>query len=313
MSLFWRVFLANAAILLAGLLALVVAPVGIDANPSAHQLATLVAGVAVMVVVDWFILRPFFRPLEQLVRRMDTADVLAGGQRVPVTGPREVGQLETAFNTMMERLEDERRAAGGRALSALERERQRIAANLHDEVGQTMTGILFLLKRLEDDVPPRQRPAFAEAQQAVRASLEDVRRMAQELRPESLDHLGLTAALANLARRFSDRTGIPVRRELQSGLPSLDPDVEVVLYRVAQEALTNAARHSGASEVVLALGRVDDRIVFRVFDDGHGMNGRPEGGGLRGIRERALIIGAAVAIQRAPTGGVEIRLEVPAA
>ncbi|HEY1369438.1 MAG TPA: sensor histidine kinase [Gaiellaceae bacterium] len=312
MSLFWRVFLANAAILVAGIVVLAFTPVRVSRHVSAPELIDLLVGLAVMVVVNWVLLRPLFRPLERLSRRMDDVDVLRGGQRVAVDSPGEVGALERAFNTMMERLETERREAGARTLHAQEQERQRIARGLHDEVGQTMTGVLFQLKRLAGVVEPEQREALAEAQRAVRASLEDVRRMAQELRPEILDHLGLASALTSLSRTFSQRTGIPVRRRLESDLPHLEPDVELVLYRVAQESLTNAARHSGASEIILSLEHEGDGVVLRVIDNGRGFNGTPrEGGGLRGIREWALIVGGAAAIKKAPTGGVEVRLQVP--
>jgi two-component system sensor histidine kinase UhpB len=151
-----------------------------------------------------------------------------------------------------------------------------------------------------------------EAQQAVRANLEEVRRIAQELRPEALDHLGLASALNNLAQVFARRTSIAVNRQIDSQLGELDRNVELVFYRVAQESLTNVARHSNATEALLALSRNGDSVVLQVADNGHGFN-RPlrEGGGLRGIRENALIIGGALAIKPSPTGGVEVRLEVP--
>jgi two-component system, NarL family, sensor histidine kinase UhpB len=312
MPLFWRVFLANAAILLAGILVLALTPLRVSKHAALPDIIDLLGGLALMVVVNWLILRPLFRPLERLAGRMEEADVLRGGQRVPIDSTGEVGALEYAFNKMMERLETERREAGARALNTQEEERQRIARGLHDEVGQTMTGVLLLLKRLAHDARLEQHAALSEAQAAVKASLEDVRRTAQELRPEILDHLGLTSGLTNLARTFSERTGIPVRRQLPSRLPRLDPKVELVLYRVAQEGLTNAARHSGASEVTLTLEHDADSVVLRVLDNGRGFDGKhAEGGGLRGIRERALIVGGAVAIKPAPAGGAEIRLQVP--
>jgi two-component system, NarL family, sensor histidine kinase UhpB len=312
MPLFWRVFLANAAILLAGILALALTPLRVSEHATLREILDLLAGLVLMIVVNWLILRPQFRPLERLAGRMEEADVLRGGQRVPTESSGEVGALERSFNTMMERLETERREAGARALTTQEEERQRIARGLHDEVGQTMTGVLLVLKRLGRDATPEQQDALSEAQAAVKASLEDVRRTAQELRPEILDHLDLPSALTNLARTFTDRTGIPVQRQLITQLPKLDPSVELVLYRVAQEGLTNAARHSGASEVTLMLEHDADSVVLRVLDNGQGFDGsRAEGGGLRGIRERALIVGGAVAIKPAPTGGVEIRLQVP--
>ena len=311
MPLFWRVFLVNAAILLVGLV-LALTPPSVSTHGTVPEIIDLFGGLALMIVANWLILRRLFRPLERLAGQMEKADVLRGGQRVPVDSTGEVGALEHAFNTMMERLETERREAGARTLNAQEEERQRIARGLHDEVGQTMTGVLLLLKRLAHDATPEQGAALSGAQAAVKASLEDVRRTAQELRPEILDHLGLSSALTNLARTFSDRTGITVRRQLPTHLPGLDPQVELVLYRVAQEGLTNAARHSGASEVTLTLEHDVDRVVLCVLDNGRGFDGRrAEGGGLRGIRERALIVGGAVAIKPSPTGGVEIRLQVP--
>jgi len=135
MSLFWRVFLANAAILVAGIVVLALTPVRVSRHVSAPELIDLLVGLGVMVVVNWVLLRPLFRPLERLSRRMDDVDVLRGGQRVVVDSPGEVGALERAFNTMMERLETERREAGARTLHAQEQERQRIARGLHDEVG----------------------------------------------------------------------------------------------------------------------------------------------------------------------------------
>jgi two-component system, NarL family, sensor histidine kinase UhpB len=312
MRLFWRVFLANAAILLAGILALALTPLKVGEHATLRQIIDLLAGLALMIVVNWLILRPLFRPLERLAGRMEEADVLRGGQRLPIDSSGEVGALEQAFNRMMERLETERREAGARALNTQEEERQRIARGLHDEVGQTMTGVLLVLKRLGRDATPEQRAALAEAQAAIKASLEDVRRTAQELRPEILDHLDLPSALTNLARTFSDRTGIPVRRQLAAQFPKLDPKIELVLYRVAQEGLTNAARHSGANEVTLTLEHDADSVVLRVLDNGRGFDDRSaEGGGLRGIRERALIVGGAVAIKPGRTDGVEIRLQVP--
>ena len=314
MPLFWRVFLANATILLAGILVLAFTPLRVSKHATLREIIDLLGGLALMIIVNWLILRPLFRPLERLAGRMEEADVLRGGQRVPIESSGEVGALEQAFNTMMERLETERREAGARALNAQEEERQRIARGLHDEVGQTMTGVLLLLKRLAQDAMQEQHTALGEAQAAVKASLEDVRRTAQELRPEILDHLGLPSALTNLARTFSVRTGIPVQRQFALQRPKLDPKIELVLYRVAQEGLTNAARHSGANEVTLTLEHDADSVVLRVLDDGRGFEGNhAEGGGLRGIRERALIVGAAVAIKPAPSGGVEIRLQVPVA
>jgi two-component system, NarL family, sensor histidine kinase UhpB len=271
MSLFWRVFAANAAILAAGalVLAFVPGPLHIDAL---IDLTALLIGILIMRVVNGVLLRHLFRPLERLAGQMEAADVLRGGQRVPVASSEEIGTLERAFNTMFERLESERRDAGAYALKAQEEERQRLARGLHDEVGQSMTAVLLQLKRLTVNATEEQRAQLAEAQEVVKTSLEDVRRLAQELRPELLDHLGLASALGNLATGFERHSHVRVRRQLERDLPPLDPHVELVIYRVAQESLTNVARHAQATEVLLALERGTDGVVLRVIDNGQGFD-----------------------------------------
>ena len=313
MSLFWRVFAANAAILTAGALVLAFAPGPLEGHRALIDLGGLFIGLLVMLVVNGVLLLRLFRPLERLAGRMEAADVLRGEPRVPAVSPGEVGTLERAFNRMLDRLERERRDAGAHALKAQEDERQRLARGLHDEVGQSMTAVLLQLKRITASAGPEQRAQLAEAQEVVKTSLEDVRRLAQELRPELLDHLGLASALGNLASGFERHSHVRVRQQLERDLPPLDPHAELVIYRVAQESLTNVARHAQATEVLLSLQRGNDSVVLRVIDNGQGFDpGHAEGGGLRGIRERALIVGGAAAINPGPGGGVEVRLEVPA-
>jgi two-component system sensor histidine kinase UhpB len=313
MSLFWRVFAANAAILIVGTVVLVVYPGPLHEHRALVDLTVLAIALLVMVLVNGLLLRHLLRPLERLAARMESADVLRGGQRLPVDSPGEIGALERTFNRMLERLEKERRDAGAHALQAQEEERQRLARGLHDEIGQSMTAVLLQLKRLTASASPEQLAQLAEAQQVVKTSLDDVRRLAQELRPELLDHLGLASALAELASGFEQRTNVRVQQRLERDLPPLDPRAELVLYRVAQESLTNVARHAEASEVLLSLERGKGSVVLRVVDDGRGFDPEHvEGSGLRGIRERALIVRGAVAVKPGPNGGVEVRLEVPA-
>jgi two-component system sensor histidine kinase UhpB len=139
-----------------------------------------------------------------------------------------------------------------------------------------------------------------------------VRRISSGLRPEMLEHLGLVSALTELATTFSRVSGIRVERRFDQSLPKLAPDAELAVYRIAQESLTNVARHAQATQVTVALEQGFDSVVLRVIDDGRGLAGEPdEHGGLRSMRERALLIGAALAIKPAPSAGVEVRLEVP--
>jgi two-component system sensor histidine kinase UhpB len=315
MSLFWRVFAANAAVMIAGLLVLILTPVSVSPTVTGTEAAVLAGGTLVLLAVNLLLLRSALHPLSRLAQRMQQLDLLQETTRVAPEGTGEVAMLETAFNEMIDRLEAERRQAASRSLVAQEAERERIARELHDQVGQEMTGVLFQLNRLAAAANGGARPELAEAQATVRATLDDIRTIAQELRPETLDHLGLPRAIRSLATRFERRTGLAVQLDLAEDLPALSSGTELALYRVAQESLTNVARHADASvvEVSLRANSERGRVVLRVADDGRGFGaGSSEGGGLRGIRERALIVDGEVAIGASPAGGVEIRLEVPA-
>jgi two-component system sensor histidine kinase UhpB len=313
MSLFWRVFATNAALLLLAAIVLGVSPITVSWPIALTEAVVLTLGLVAMLAANAALLRPAFEPLERLARRMGDVDLLRPGQRFAVVARGEILALVEAFNQMLERLEAERRESGRRAVAAQEAERKRVASELHDEVGQAMTAVLMLLARLQDAVVPERRPELVDAQEAIRGSLEEVRRIAQELRPELLEHLGLVSALTALARTFSARTGIEVDCRFAAELPKLDRDVELALYRIVQESLTNVARHAGATRARLSMEPRQGGVVVCVVDDGRGVHGPlREGGGVRGMRERALVAGGELAITAAQTGGVEVRVDVPA-
>jgi len=315
MSLFWRVFITNGVLLVAAGLALALSPLTVSAPIAAVEAVVLGIGLLLLLAANYILLRRNLGPLERLARGMRDADVLRPGRRLSPVGEGEIADLVRSFNDMLGRLEAERRESGRRALAAQEAERKRIAAELHDEVGQSLTGVLLLLERIAGEVPAERRSVFAETQQAVRSTLDEARRIAQELRPEMLEHLGLVSALKSLGASFAERTGLAIDWHFAPGLPAVDPEAEVAVFRIAQESLTNVARHSDVTRVSLSLEPGRHSLVLRVVDNGRGMNGGSpaSGGGLRGMRERAVVIGAALAVKRASTGGVEIRLEVPAA
>src|SRR5205085_3034315 len=227
----------------------------------------------------------------------------------------EAGELAVTFNEMLRRLQAERREATGRVLAGQEAERLRIAQELHDQVGQELTAVLVMLARLEARASEELRSAVLEAQECVRASLEDVRRIAIDLRPEALDDLGLESALAVLCDRFSERSGLEVSYEIREALPDISPEAELVIYRVAQEALTNVARHSGGGRAELSVRSDKGVVVLTLRDYGKGVVAdHPEGSGIRGMRERATLIGATLQIRGTDVGpGTEVRLRVPVA
>jgi two-component system sensor histidine kinase UhpB len=306
LPLLWRVFAINATLLVIATLVILLARERIHTSLAFVEGVDVAVGLVLMLAANLLLLRHTLRPVQRLVERMRTVDLLRPGQRLPEEGGLEVGQLVRVFNQMLDRLESERRESGARALRAQESERARIARGLHDEVGQVLTGVLL---QLEGE------GRSEETKAAVRQALDEVRRIARELRPEMLEHLGLVSALIELSRKFADQSGLRIDRDFSDRLPPLSDDAELAVYRVAQESLTNVARHAHASRVGIALEPGPGSVVLRVVDDGRGMDeaGALNGhGGLRGMRERAVLVGGALAVKRAHRGGVEVRLEVPA-
>lgn len=311
LPLYWRVFAVNAGLLTAIAIVLIVTPVTISFPIALFEAIGVLAGLAVTIAVNALLLRRAFAPLARLTQRMETVDLLRPGQRLHVRRDDEIGSVVATFNRMLDRLEAERKESGRRVLAAQEAERVGIARDLHDEVGQVLTGVLLQLNSIAEAAPEHDE-ALGEARHAVRHALDEVRRISSELRPEMLEQLGLVSALTELTSSFARVTGITVERRFSASLPKFPPETELAIYRVAQESLTNVARHAHAGHVTIALEPGHGRVVLRIADDGRGFANAPaEHGGLRSMRERALLVGGALAIKEAPGGGVEVRLEVP--
>lgn len=309
----WRVFAANAAVFALAFAVLALAPVTLHASIRIEELVLLLAGLVVMLVLDLLLLRQALGPLDRLARVMRRVDLLHPGQRA--TGfersSSEVLALAQAFNEMLERLEAERHESSGRVLAAQEAERLRIARELHDELGQTLTAVAL---RAEHTAQHKgaEHPEFTELAAIVQQSLADVRRISLELRPGALEELGLLNAMISLCARVGEQTGIRIDRQLEGPLPELPSDVELAIYRIAQEALTNALRHARSPEVTVSLTRVGGDLLLSVRDYGEGL---PEhvvaGGGLTGMRERAMLIGAALELESIRGAGLEVTLRLP--
>lgn len=314
MPLVWRVFGLNAAILIAAVvLTVVVLPPHVLAAPAAEEeVAILLLSICLMLALNLLLLRHAFAPLRRLTETMRKVDLLRPGQRVPVeASASEVMELGGTFNEMLERLEAERQESAGRALAAQEGERLRVAQELHDEIGQSLTAVLLDLARAERQAPDDEKEQLRAIQEGVRASLDDARRIALELRPEALDDLGLAAALLVLAERFGASGGVKIDPRIERPLPPLGYEKELVVYRVAQEALTNVIRHARADRAALSLARNGSHLELRVRDNGQGLRDSGAGGGMRGMRERALLVHAELNIRELPQGGVEVALDLP--
>ncbi|GAA2343906.1 HAMP domain-containing sensor histidine kinase [Saccharopolyspora halophila] len=312
MSLFWRIFLLNAAVFVAAAAVLMLSPATISAPVSSAEVVVVLVGLMAMLVANLVLLRIGFRPLGRLIRAMTSVDLLRpGASRPAVSGHGEVAALISAFNAMLDRLETERATSNARALSAQEAERRRIARELHDEVGQSLTAVLLELKHVADEAPGAVATSLHQVQEITRDSLDEISRIARRLRPGVLEELGLASALKSLTVEARDHAGLAARCRVDGELPGLDDSAELVIYRVAQESITNATRHSGAVHLDVLLRSDEHGIRLRVRDDGRGIGEAPEGAGIRGMRERALLVGAELTIGDAPDGGTEVLLHLP--
>jgi two-component system sensor histidine kinase UhpB len=307
LPLFWRLFIPNATVLAAASVVLMLRP------PNGRVLV-LAGGLVMMLAVNLVLMRRAFAPLTRLTTLMERVDPLRPGERLPhPASPSEVTVLTGSFNAMLDRLEAERRDSARRALSEREAERRRLAAELHDELGQHLTAILLQIERMAETAPSPLRDQLLDLRGDVRDGIEDVRRLARQLRPEALDTLGLVPALTNLVERLAERTDVRIGRSLQRNLPPLGDDEELVLFRVAQECLTNAIRHAGASQIDVRLECDAQRVRLCVRDDGAGLPERGAlDGGIRTMRERAVSVGGQLDIESGRgRRGTEVRLDLP--
>ncbi len=271
-----------------------------------------------VLATQLFRLRRRFAPLESLIEEMEKVDLGRPGPLLPpsidgIGETSEVERIELAFLRMMRRLEAERRRAGSAALAAQEEERARVARDLHDEVNQSLTGLLLRLEAAREAAPPEMEAELAATKALANQAMRELLSLARQLRPTALDDLGLGAALAGQVEQLAHGE-IEAEFRADGDLSDLGDDAQLVVYRVAQEALSNAARHSGAVHVEVSLRRREDGgVELLVADDGRGFAfDESEGGlGIAGMRERALLIGGELTIESRPDRGTTVRLTVP--
>ena len=313
-SLLGWIFLVNASVVVIAAILLAVTPIEISAPIAVEQLVLIAFGLGVLLALDFVLLRRLLAPLVRLTEVMASVDPDRPGRRLPFAPfSREGAALAKAFDGMLDRLESARRQAARTSLAAQEAERLRVARELHDEIGQTLTAVVLQAERAAEGDPAVAQHELSRVAEAVHDSLDEVRRISRELRPEALDDLGLINALIALCSRVSAESGPQIRRELDSDLPPLSPDVELVVYRIAQEGLTNALRHAEATTATLTLKVVSESVYLAVEDDGRGMPADvPEdSAGIAGMRERALLVGGQLSIESPPGGGTRVCLRLP--
>lgn len=309
-SLLTQILAVNALLLSAavpGAVALSRMEIGGD---GAHQALAAVAAILATILVNGFVVRRRLWPLERLIATMERVDLQNPGARVdiPEADSEDVVRLHHAFNRMLDRLEQERAATGTAVLRAQEQERARLARDLHDEANQSLTGLLLKLEAAALHAPADLRPELAETKALAGDAMDELLRLARELRPALLDDLGLTAALEAQVERFSRDAGIDARLKLNGSLDGLSENEQIVVYRVVQESLSNVAHHAAARHVDVAVGA--DRSI-RVADDGTGFDpSSARGNGLVGMRERARLAGASVRVHSRVGSGTIVELKL---
>jgi len=358
LSLFEKVILANSLMLIGEALAgLWVTSHNIEAHHYLIDTGFIVLATLLGLLINIVLLRVSFRPLFNLLHTMRAVSSGAVYKRALTrSSDTEIAELARAFNSMLDRLEAARREQVMLTLQAQEEERRRLALELHDESSQNLTALLVHAEVLRQSLQALPDTAITEATRAqldqeltkltglMQRALDDIRTLAQQLRPSVLDDLGLHAAFRWLAEDGRQRLqlavelhtdgveGIPLDKsgayaELADGQTQPGPSThrkgtfdshyialyETALFRIAQESLTNAARHAQAQHVTISLTQDGEHVWLEVHDDGCGFDSsqRYPGLGIFGMHERAALLGGTVTIQSQPSRGTTVQAMLP--
>ncbi len=324
-TLFYRILIASSAIVLFG----AIAGTGVvralpEKTPLELIAGFVLAGVALHVAANVWILKAAMKPLESLQRTVDEVhykgDLKARAVPEPMGDPA-TNRLANALNSMLEQMEanqHELQHLPAKVLRAQEEERKRIARELHDETSQALTSVILGLKSLERVEKPEEiREGTARLRTTIAGTLEAVHRMALELRPSALDELGLLPALRGYTKEYSSQSKIHVELQVSGLKGRLPAEMEVAIYRVIQEALTNTAKYAAASRVDVEIRVNGPTLLITVKDNGRGFNvesmqpSRDSGLGLFGMRERISLLSGQLEIRSSPGEGTEVLAWVP--
>jgi len=279
------------------------------------QFALLALSIVLVLLVNMLMLRRRFSPLDRLIERVeaiDPADPAAFEAPEDHEAVQEIDRLAASFRRMLGRIDAERKRSGRAVLRAQEEERRRLARDLHDEVNQALTAILLRLEALSHAAPDVS-DEVSELKKLVNQAMAELLHLARQLRPTALDDHGLVPAIESQLRRFSAQTGVHAELHTTGDATGLDSDQEIVIYRVAQEALSNVAQHASARRVELGLSANGHGVELTVRDDGRGFDTRVDTDslGLSGMSERARLLGGRLAVESNPGSGTALTLQVP--
>jgi two-component system sensor histidine kinase UhpB len=325
----YKVLIANASIVLFGAIAGTWVAMSVSRDDQMVSKGTLMValgmiGVVLSVLANYLVLRAAFQPLDDLelvTNAVRTGDLSARAKRTTFSDP-QMARLADTFNLTLDELERDReqlRDLATQVIRAQEDERKRIARELHDDTAQVLFAQLLRVTAMKNSPIADVRETAETLENMTVEAIESVRRLALELRPPALDDLGLREALGDLAQRFSEQLLIPVEYHVTGFRDRLPGEVELVLYRVAQEAMTNVAKHAEAKHAWISLIRTASGVTLSIDDDGKGFDiampvrgdGRGLGLGLFGMEERVALVGGSLMIRLLNPSGVRIVASIP--
>ena len=329
--LLYKVLAANAVVVVLGATVgtlITVRTVHDQDDPTSYWLIMIFAivGIIMSLAVNFVILRAAFQPLDRLA---EVAELIRLGDfsrrvRPSLFSDPQLARLGASFNETLDELDDDRsrlRELTSQVIHAQEEERKRIARELHDDTAQVLFAQLLSLTALKSSETKEVRAVAESLEVSTVNAIEGVRRLALELRPPALDDLGLHDALGELAQRYSDQHGMTVDYEWKGSRERLPKELELVLYRIAQEAMTNIVKHSRATHTVMVLQRQQREVELKVSDNGIGIDQlnsmtrdhRGLGLGIFGMVERTALVGGELKVMPATPHGASIVATVPLA
>ena len=323
---FYKVLIANSFIIFIG--ATGGTWLAYNLNNSRQSLATpmsllifITIGWLVSVVLNFVVLQFAFRPLMDLGKVMSRVQKGERSLRAPLTGgDPQADQLASTFNMMLEAIDEATRLRASQIINAQEQERKRIARELHDETSQMLTSLLISLAILEKSVATQEaHDRIADTRKLAHQTLRAIRNLSIDLRPSALDDLGLLPALRWYLKEYQQKCSIEVEFNESGFHERLPAEMETVLYRIVQEALTNTARHANAHKVVITMKEDSEAVYATIADDGQGFDveairkspDQEQGLGLVGMNERAVLLDGTLDILSRPAHGTIVKVQIP--
>src|SRR5205085_7209118 len=316
---FYKVLFANSIIIFFGATGGTWLATHLNTSPFATPMSLIIfvaLGWLISIALNVVVLQIAFRPLMDLGRVMRRVQLGERSLRAPLTGiDSQADQLASAFNMVLEALDDASRQRASQIINAQEQERQRIARELHDETSQVLTSLMISLAVLEESIEaPEARERIADTRALAHSTLRAIRSLSIDLRPSALDDLGLLPALRWYVKEYQKKCSIEVEFHANGLKQRLPSEMETALYRIVQECLTNTARHANAHKVRINLKESDDAIKATIIDDGCGFDygallknpGEGRGLGVAGMQERALLLNGTLQISSEQGKGTKV-------